>query len=119
MRAKTHTPYSPAVSQVDLTDIRSREKAAAAAKEAARRTAELEVADFKWLMSDRRGRRIVWGLLDRTGVYRSSFTGNSETFFREGERNIGLKYVALIHDHCPEKYALMASEQRDDRTSTK
>lgn len=100
------------VNQLDPTDIRSREKQEAARKEALRKTAEQEAADFKWLMSDKRGRRIVWGLLERAGVYRTSFTGNSETFFNEGKRNIGLVYVDLIHTHCAEKYNLMVSEQK-------
>ena len=106
------------MSTVDPTDIRLREKQAAARKDAARVTAEQEAADFKWLMSDKRGRRIVWGLLDRTGLYKSSFTGNSETFFKEGQRNVGLQYMAMIHTHCSDRYDLMVSEQRDyDRSN--
>lgn len=99
----------------DPTDIRSREKQEAIRKEAARKTAEQEAEDFKWIMADKRGRRVVWGLLERSGLYKSSFTGNSETFFREGARNVGLQYMALIHEHCPEKYNLMVSEQKATR----
>lgn len=105
---------------MDPTDIRLREKQEAARKDAIRKTAEQEAADFKWLMSDKRGRRIVWGLLERTGLYKSSFTGNSETFFREGARNVGLQYMALVHEHCADKYNLMVSEQREhDRANPK
>lgn len=101
------------MSDLDPLDIRGHERAAADRKEKQRLTSDQEVADFKWLMSDKRGRRIVWGLLEKTGLYRSSFTGNSETFFREGERNVGLKLIALIHENCPEKYNLMVTEQRE------
>ncbi len=70
-------------------------------------------ADFQWLMSDERGRRYVWRLLEQCGVYRSSFTGNSETFYREGMRNIGLILVKDCHQHCPDQYQKMVLENSD------
>jgi hypothetical protein len=76
----------------------------------------VETEDIKWLMKGKQGRRIVWGLLEKTGVFRSSFTGNSETFFREGMRNVGLMLLAQINESCPEQYTLMVQEQRDVRT---
>lgn len=71
-----------------------------------------EIADFKWLMSDKRGRRFMWRLLDMTGLYRCSFTGNSTTFFNEGQRNIGLQLMADINEQAPEAYPQMLAEQR-------
>ena len=71
-----------------------------------------EKADFAWLMSDKRGRRFMWRMLEVTGVYRSSFTGNSETFFREGARNVGLKLISDIHEFAPDAYTTMLEEQR-------
>jgi hypothetical protein len=103
------------MSDFDPLDIRAQEKAAADREEKQRLLSDLEANDFKWLMSDKRGRRIVHGLLEKTGVYRSSFTGNSETFFREGARNVGLMLMAHIHENCPEKYTLMVQEQKNDR----
>ena len=32
-------------------------------------------------------------LLDRTNILKQSFTGNSETFFNEGKRKVGLAYM--------------------------
>jgi len=96
----------------DPTDTRAQDKTKAELDEEARRLSRQETDDFKWLMSDKRGRRIVWGLLERTGIYRSSFTGNSETFFREGARNVGLVYLDLLNTYTPEKYNLMVTEQR-------
>lgn len=66
--------------------------------------------DIKWLMSSQGGRRIMWGLLGRAGVFRSSFTGNSTTFFNEGQRNLGLIYLNLINEFCPDQYVTMARE---------
>lgn len=44
------------------------------------RVRDIELADIKQLMDSVQGRRFVWRLLDRTGVFRTSFTGNSTTF---------------------------------------
>ncbi len=82
-------------------------------REAAAR--RLEEDDFRWLMSQKQGRRLVHQLLAETGVYRSSFTGNSETFFREGARSVGLRYLGLINAVCPEQYTIMLQEQKRGR----
>lgn len=71
-----------------------------------------DAADLKWLMGQKRGRRIVWRQLERAGVFRSSFNSNGMTMaFAEGMRNEGVRLLAQIHAHCPEAYALMAKEQ--------
>lgn len=103
------------MSQFDPLDLRGQERAKEAADERSKLAQQNEAEDFKWLMSSKRGRRIVWRLLERTGVYRSSFTGNSETFFREGQRNVGLMLMAQINEFSPDQYALMLKEQQDGR----
>lgn len=47
-------------------------------------------ADVKWLLEQPQGRRVLWGILEKTGINALSFTGDSKTFFREGSRNVGL-----------------------------
>ena len=42
------------------------------------------------VMNLKEGRRVIRNILSMCGLYRSSFTGNSETFKLEGQRNIGL-----------------------------
>lgn len=98
----------------DPFDLRSQERASKEQDEKTRLARQGELDDLKWLMSNRRGRRIVWRLLERTGIFRSSFTGNSETFFREGMRNVGLMLMAQINEVCPEQYTLMVQEQREN-----
>jgi len=106
------------MSGYDPTDIRGQEDAQEELTRKARLVAQIEAGDFKWIMSNKRGRRFVWRLLEKAGVFRSSFTGNSETFFREGARNIGLQVLAMIHEHAPESYTQMLSEQKEyDRSS--
>lgn len=103
------------MSTFDPLDLRGQERAKEQSDERNKLSIEQERDDFKWLMGSKRGRRIVWRLLERTGVYRTSFTGNSETFFREGQRNVGLMLMAQIHEVCPDQYALMLKEQNDVR----
>lgn len=97
----------------DPTNLPALAEAQAARKTKAEHAALLKASDYKWLMSQPRGRRLMWRLLEETGLFRSSFTGNSETFFREGERNVGLKTMAILNEHCVEDYAQMLLEKRD------
>lgn len=70
--------------------------------------------DLKWLLADPRGRRLYWNLMSDCGVFRSSFTGNSATFFNEGRRDVGLKLLADLTDICPQMYVVMVQEQQED-----
>lgn len=79
-----------------------------------KQTVQRETEDIIWLMSEQAGRRIIAGLLEESGVYRSSYAGDDDTFFREGRRAIGLKYLAVVSSHCPDDYILMLKERRDD-----
>lgn len=97
----------------DPLDLRGQEKKAREADEQARFEATRDADDLKWIMGNKKGRRFVWKLLERSGVYRSSFTGNSTTFFNEGQRNIGLMLLADIHSVCPEHYVTMLKEAKD------
>jgi hypothetical protein len=99
----------------DPLDLRAQEKALADNSERNKLTLLTEQEDFKWLMGNKRGRRIVWRLLERTGVYRSSFTGNSETFFREGMRNVGLALLDQVHTITPDQFAVMLKEQKESK----
>ena len=62
------------------------------AREARQRLEEAtDEGDFKWLMADVRGRRIARRWLEKTGVWRLSYTNDPHaTAFNEGQRNVGL-----------------------------
>lgn len=96
----------------DPLDLTGQERTREDAEKARKLDRDQEKADFAWLMSDKRGRRFIWRMLEVTGVYRSSFTGNSETFFREGSRNVGLKLISDIHEFAPDSYTTMLEEHR-------
>lgn len=76
--------------------------------------AEQADADLLWLMNQREGRRFMWRLLQSCHLYETSFTGTSATFFREGERNVGLQVLADITRLCPDLYARMAGDLQED-----
>ena len=97
-------------SEMDPFDLKGQEKAQEESRAFANIKEKDEADDLKWVMSSKRGRRFVWKVLDRAGVYRSSFTGNSATFFNEGQRNIGLMLLADIHSACPDQYLAMIKE---------
>jgi hypothetical protein len=73
-----------------------------------------DVEDIKWLMSERIGRRIMFGLLEQGRVFQGSFTGDNETFFLEGKRAVGLTYLAVVNAHCPDQFVLMLREHAED-----
>lgn len=106
------------MSSYDPLDIRGQERAKADKDLREKLVRESEEADLKWLMGSKRGRRIVWRLLDRAGVFRLSFNTNAmQMAFAEGNRNEGLRTLAQIHALCPELYPVMvkeASEKQDE-----
>jgi hypothetical protein len=79
---------------------------------------EVEALDVKWLMGSKRGRRIVWRLLDQAGVFRLSFSTNAmQMSFNEGNRNYGNRTLDLIHRTCADLYTQMLKESNDARRS--
>lgn len=100
----------------DPLDTRAQERAQANREVQARLDRETESADLRWLMGSKRGRRIIWRLLDQTGAFRLSFNTNAmQMAFAEGNRNFGNRILALIHTHCPELYPTMVREANEQR----
>ena len=106
------------MNQHDPSDIAGHEKSQRERQKRQRSDAYMEDDDMKWLMGSRQGRRIMHRVLDRAGIFRTSFTGNSETFFREGERNVGLILFNQIMVACPESFTQMMKDQKERRSST-
>ena len=76
--------------------------------------------DFKWLMGDPRGRRLMLKLLSDIGLYRSTYDSglrdiHSEMLFREGQKNVGYRLVSVINRLCPDTYFEMLKEGNDGR----
>lgn len=102
------------MSDQDPTDLAGQARAAAEQSDRDKTKAAQEGDDWKWLMQSKRGRRIVWGLLERAGIFRTSFVGSTnETMFREGERNLGLVLFDQVMTHTPEQYLAMTTENKN------
>jgi hypothetical protein len=105
------------VSDHDPLDIRGQERAQAERNLRERIARENEDSDVKWLMSSKRGRRFVWRLMDQAGTFRSVFNTNAMAMaFAEGNRNTGLRILAMVTSLCPEHYPAMLKENTDDRS---
>jgi len=51
--------------------------------------------DLRTLMAAPAGRRVLFALINNTGTFDSSFTGNSGSFFNDGRKSVG---QALFHE---------------------
>lgn len=97
-------------------NLSDQERTAARTAEEERLAREREVSDLCWVMSNKQGRRFVWRLLEKAGVFRVSFnTNNAVMAFNEGNRNAGLQLLNDIMIACPEKHTLMLNEQKEAR----
>lgn len=90
-------------------DIRRAEKAS--------RQAELDRVNFLvGAMSIPQGRAWVYTLLDECHLFASEFIADPYLkYWRDGERNVGLRLFADISRHCPDSYILMIKEANDRR----
>lgn len=96
----------------DPLDIRAQEEAKDQRDARSKLDQQNESEDFKWLMSSKRGRRIVWRQLERAGVFRTPFNTNAMLMAHAcGEKNEGLKMLAQVLQLCPERFPEMLSEQ--------
>lgn len=69
-----------------------------------------EINDLRVVMDSQNGRRFVYSILDFAGINRLSFTGNSNTYFNEGGRNVGLWLKDMLEKNLPDLYLLMLKE---------
>lgn len=53
------------------------------------------------------GRRVLKDILAFTGIFELSFTGNSQTFFNEGRRAVGLKILEALDAKTFEKIKVL------------
>jgi len=93
-----------AADKQQVSDAKSKEK----------RTHDRDIEDIKNVLSSRSGRRFYWRLLSFCGVFESSFTGNSQTFFLEGKRTVGLKMLDDLNRAQPDAYVTMMKEAKGD-----
>lgn len=77
------------------------------AKTSAKHRDQLKALALKRLLETEGGRLWMWDMLAQCHVFHTTFTGNSKTFFNEGERSVGLKLLADVTAVMPEFFAMM------------
>lgn len=87
-------------------------KDVAKAKRTQHNDKQTEIKDLRATMSTASGRRFMWNLLSRCGLYRFGYNpDNNRLQFDSGAKNIGGYYVAILTEHCNTEYLLMQKEQ--------
>lgn len=76
----------------------------------------LENAVLKLATSDE-GRRFIYHVLDICGIHTSSFTGNSQTFYLEGRRSVGLEIIGLMEIVDPRLYPKLLLTMQEETTN--
>lgn len=84
-----------------------------AARSREKRRRERELNDVRAILATAPGRRWYWRILTQAGIFTTSFTGNSSTFFKEGMRNMGLQMLGDLNEACPDRYEQMVREDRE------
>jgi len=94
----------------------SDEQAVAQAQAKEKRQRSKEIADVDKLLNEDWGRRIVWRILETSGMRRSSFQqgSNSNTFFNEGMRNVGL-WLLSEAEEADEKNVLLPMMETENK----
>lgn len=84
------------------------------------RRRDREITDLKVVLKIPEGRRTVYKILCECGVFKASFTQNSNTTaFNEGRRDIGLSLLAELDLAEPNVYSQMLKEHFSEAKSKK
>lgn len=73
----------------------------------------------RFVLAHPQARQFVWWILEQCGIFRVSFSGNSSTFFAEGERNIGLKIVSQLDSVSPTAFPKLMFDMASEAEARK
>jgi len=71
-------------------------------------------SDLGWMMGDKRGRRVVYSLLNSTGWLGSTLISGQPSAVLEGRRGVAIELVNEIMTDNHTNYLLMLKEAYDD-----
>jgi len=75
---------------------------------------DLLVSNTRKMLKTRPGQDFVWHILAICNLYGDVFTGNSQTFYYEGKRAVGLEVLQLLEDVDKTAYAeLLLLKQKE------
>lgn len=99
----------------DPTDIVATEDRVREKSRRERRLREVERSELKRLLSNELGRTVLMRVIERAGVFRSTFAAGQPDMsaFLEGQREVGRWLFAQIVDSCPELWTTMLRERAE------
>lgn len=74
-----------------------------------------ELADVKELISKPEGIRFFQRMMELGLMFHTTFTGNSQGFFREGHRNLALIFFRDIAEAAPNKIAELVVKKEEKK----
>jgi hypothetical protein len=87
-------------------------------EERKRRKRESWADALKFVMSDRRGRRFVLGLLEEAAVFNAVYAeSHAAMSLMEGKRQVGLFIIDEAERECPNEFLRLLIEQRTNARS--
>lgn len=89
------------------------EKVVKRLEETAKTEREQELEDIKTLIKQPAGLRFFRRMLAEAKVFHTSFTGNSQTFFFEGKRDLALMFLDDICEVAPDRVAALMIKPAD------
>ncbi len=102
----------------DPFDTQAQAAAELDGKERAKIRARIELEDLRWVMSNKRGRRFIYSVMERAGVVgtlESFFNMNAlKMAFNEGLSVEGKNLHNTLTTQAIDLYSLMLKEHRDD-----
>ena len=91
------------------------DSAATAEQREKNKLAELQLlTDVKALLNTPEGMRFFKWLLDKAYLFKTTFTGNSRTYFLEGHRNLGIMVFNLLMKAAPQKLIELAEPKKEE-----
>jgi hypothetical protein len=103
----------------DPLDMRGQEQAREEKARAATVDLENEYTDLRWLMGSRRGRRIVFRLLEQSGPLQDPFNANALLMaYSTGTQSLGRRLQAIILLEFPELYVSMVKERASGNSNS-
>ena len=70
-------------------------------------------ADMAWVLSDARGRRVLWRVIANAGVWDRIRAPNPDIHYREGRRDVGIELMERIDSVDNSMIPLMMQEARN------
>lgn len=73
-----------------------------------------ELEDIKFILGSKPGKRFFKRLFADSKLFHTTFTGNSNGFFLEGQRNLGLMYFQDVVEAAPGMLSNLILEKEED-----